>query len=118
MSNLQLDLSIDNIKRVADSMRTNKIGYATTVRSVGSNIYVLHHGNKIIRINLENSVATITGAGWNSRTTSDRLHRFLVDNNLPGRVYSRDNQKEYGLFYDNGRTKLDIQDDLVSIDLI
>lgn len=72
-------------------------------------IIVKHHGNPIAEIGRD--FFTITGAGWNSRTTADRLNKILRDNqtSLPSpdsgfddRLYyavsSRDNKRECGLF--------------------
>lgn len=87
-----------------------KLAYETTAErgNDGKTIIVRHHGNAIAHIGPD--FFTLTGAGWNSRTTADRLNAILRDNQTvlptePGTtdrlwysVSSRDNRKEYGLF--------------------
>lgn len=96
--------------RAAGRYGVRKIAYETTIERLDNGaVLVRHHGNPIAEIGLH--YFTLSGSGWNSRTTADRLHRILADNQttLPpadsgfnDRLYygvsSRDNKREYGLF--------------------
>lgn len=89
---------------------TLKIAYETTIeRSTDKSIVVRHHGNPIAHMfdDGHSAFITISGSGWNSQTTANRLSHILRDNQTivqPGfdRLYysvsSRDNKKEFGLF--------------------
>lgn len=118
MSNLTLPkMTYDTLRGMLSNARLKggykvKIAYETTIEFSSmqdQTIIVKHHGNPIAEIGRD--FFTITGAGWNSRTTADRLNKILRDNqtSLPSpdsgfddRLYyavsSRDSKREYGLF--------------------
>lgn len=84
-----------------------KIAYQTHITRHDGAVTVYHHGNPIAELT-EHSI-TISGSGWNSRTTADRLNAILRDNQTPlpsdpyvtdrlwYSVSSRDSRREYGL---------------------
>lgn len=89
-----------------------KLAYETTAEYSSmqdQTIIIRHHGNPIAEIGRD--FFTLSGSGWNSRTTATRLATILKDNqtSLPpadsgfdDRLYysvsSRQNQREWGLF--------------------
>lgn len=93
MSNLKLpNMSYADLSRrfsindVIDR-KHHKLAYETTIRATeptGStkmcNVYVFHHGNAIAE--LTEHKLTFSNAGWNSSTTTNRLHRILKDNKV------------------------------------
>lgn len=89
MSNLNFPVCTwDNLDRMLGNRKSKRIAYATTaVRNVNS-IDILHHGNLIATVS--RSIVMVTKAGWNSRTTSDRIGRILLDNGIPYGTCIRD----------------------------
>lgn len=77
-----------NRKNVAPAFyqgEQNKFGYVNgsyrdeIVRdSEGNQIYYLH-GNKIATLNEKDNTLTVTDAGWQTKTTKDRLNRLLSE---------------------------------------
>lgn len=59
-----------------------KLAYETTAErstyGTWDTFLIRHHGNVIAEIGPDSF--TLDNAGWNSRTTADRLHRILKDN--------------------------------------
>jgi len=83
MSNLNLPkLTYGNLTKLIDVSKRDriKLAYETTAeRTPYGTIGIRHHGNPIADIGPDHF--TLDNAGWNSRTTSDRLNRILRDNN-------------------------------------
>ena len=83
MSNLNLPkLTYGNLTKLIDASKRDIItlAYKTTAEYFRNGaVLIRHHGNPIAEIALD--YFTVDNAGWNSRTTSDRLNRVLRDNN-------------------------------------
>jgi hypothetical protein len=87
MSNLNLPKmtarNLDDIIKGAEK----KIAYATIAQKIWNdsegeyNYIVLHHDNVIAHIGRD--VIYLSNAGWDSRTTADRLNRICRDNEMP-----------------------------------
>lgn len=73
----------ENLRRIMAGKSEKQIAYATRCCKItGTDGYrIYHHGHKIAEF--RDGVLYVTNAGWNSRTTSDRLHR-IVSANYPG----------------------------------
>ena len=85
MSNLKLpDLSYDNLSSIApDNLKWKRIGYQTWVRKMYNRDAVqFKHYDSVIAV-IEPHRVIFDTHGYNSRTTTDRLHR-IASANLPG----------------------------------
>lgn len=90
MSNLHLPSL-----RYADlaSRKSGTLAYATTVAVMpGTGVAIMHHGSCIATMREDGHgglTITIDTCGWDSKTTTMRLDRILLDNGIPKRVAIR-----------------------------
>lgn len=94
MSNLKMPtMTLDALKTRTKGRDAN-IAYKT--RAVwhtdmgGVIVAIEHHGNVIATMSPNSLI--VTGAGWNSVTTANRLHKILRDNNVSARVFVKAGQ--------------------------
>lgn len=81
MSNLKLPtLTYLNLNRLLGRKHGITLAYATTAERHGDSIVVRHHGSPIV--SLTDGFVALSKAGYNSSTTSRRLHKALKDNNI------------------------------------
>ena len=86
MSNLKLPtMTIENLKRVHS--RDGKIGYKTDImwNTDKTKVGIYHHDSLIAVIDESGTagyerIVSVSNAGWDSKTTIDRLNRILRDN--------------------------------------
>lgn len=88
MSNLQLPTLnfarlIQFVPKPGDH---KKIGYATHVEQPSQGILYLKHHENIIAAFID-SMVIVSTAGWQSRTTTDRLHRVLQAHGAHGYAF-------------------------------
>jgi hypothetical protein len=90
MSNLKLPkMDYATLKALLSVSAGRTIGYATTISWGDSDVIEIHHhGNLIAEISPAGLF--VTNAGWDSKTTIDRLRRIMHDNGLPFSVRIRD----------------------------
>jgi hypothetical protein len=81
MSNLKLPtLTYGNLDRLLGNKQGTALAYATTAERLGDSIIVRHHGSPIV--SLTEGIVALSKAGYNSQTTTQRLHKVLKDNNI------------------------------------
>lgn len=82
MSNLKLpSLSHESFMNANFKQgETRTVGYATTAERVSDTFVIRHHGSVIARIARDQII--LSNAGWESNTTTMRLHAVAVDNGL------------------------------------
>lgn len=79
MSNLKLPrMTFANLSTKAKAGKRVKIAYATEIACNADEVMVYHHGNHIATLGKDFTL--LTNAGWNSRTTANRLHTIAMDN--------------------------------------
>ena len=82
MSNLKLPtLTYGNLDRLLGTKPSRELAYATTAERLGDSIIVRHHGSPIVSLT-EGQLIAVSKAGYNSSTTTRRLHQALKDNNI------------------------------------
>lgn len=81
MSNLKLPLlTFENLSKLLGKRDAATIAYATTAtRGSDGGIEIEHHGNAIAYLHPGGRIEIKTG-GWDSKTTTMRLHRVCTDN--------------------------------------
>lgn len=72
------ECTYDNLDCLLGGESRRKIAYETVAVRDGGDIHVLHHGNLIAT--LHDDSLFLTTAGWDSRTTADRLRRIIAAN--------------------------------------
>jgi hypothetical protein len=99
------------------NMKTGNIGYKTYANVDDRYVNVFHHNNVIAVLDRQTDTLSVSGSGWNSQTTANRLSQFIrATLNRNVHVSSRDNKREYGLILtlEDGNA-LDIQSTVVHL---
>lgn len=94
MSTLEMPtMTLDALKALTRGRDVN-IAYKTRATwhtdKAGTTVTIRHHGNAIASISQNDLL--VTGAGWNSVTTANRLRKILADNTVGANVFIKNGQ--------------------------
>jgi hypothetical protein len=86
-------MTASNLNKIVKSGKETKLAYATTAERYWNDAeadykFIIRHHDNVIAV-IGHDRISLSNAGWDSRTTSDRLNRICADNEMPFSVSCR-----------------------------